>query len=150
MNEISLLYNWMIAHFNSSVLVNTITLVDTEEIDFNKENIYPLVNIDFISTNPQEQNILADFEITIIQQRDIKPRRTDSKLLEDSNFIDNINETHSVGLKFLNVLLKQNNSENIEIESHTDLEALKNWNNSGLDGFQFTVSLSIPNEGTSC
>jgi hypothetical protein len=42
----------------------------TIELDQNKENIYPLVNIDFINKETEEQAIITTFKITVIQQRD--------------------------------------------------------------------------------
>jgi hypothetical protein len=46
MNEIQIVYDWLINHFSSSDLVNTVS-IPTSEMDQNKENIYPLVNTTF-------------------------------------------------------------------------------------------------------
>jgi hypothetical protein len=51
------------------------------ELDQNKENIYPLVNIDFINKETEEQAIITTFKITVIQQRDTQPIKTNNKLL---------------------------------------------------------------------
>jgi hypothetical protein len=67
LNEIQIVYDWLINHFSSSDLVNTVSIL-TSEMDQNKENIYPLVNIDFYKET-DEQAIMASFKITIIQQR---------------------------------------------------------------------------------
>jgi hypothetical protein len=47
MNEIQIVYDWLIDHFSTNELVNTVSIVPTIELDQNKENIYPLVNIDY-------------------------------------------------------------------------------------------------------
>jgi hypothetical protein len=150
MNESSLLNNWIIDQFDLDDSVNTISTVDTREMDNNKTNIYPLVNVDLLSSQILEQVIIQSFKVTVIQQRDIYSRKTDSKLLENSNYIDNINETHSICQRFINVLTHQNNDINIEIDRLTDLDILKNWRGSGVDGCQFTIDLSIQNKGLSC
>lgn len=150
MNETSTINDFIISLFDENKLVNTISIVPTNGLNLNKENLPPLVNIDMLSIDVQSDVLVYEFKITIVQQRDIKPRKTDSKLLEDSNYLDNINETTSIAQRFINVLTHQNNDANIEIFSQTDLNILKDWRGDGLDGVQFTIELSIPNLGTSC
>jgi hypothetical protein len=67
MNEIQIVYDWLIDHFSTNELVNTVSIVPTIELDQNKENIYPLVNIDFINKETEEQAIITTFKITVIQ-----------------------------------------------------------------------------------
>lgn len=150
MNETSKINDFIVELFDANDLVNTISIIPTGLIDLNKENIYPLVNVDMLSADVQNDVIVFDFRITIVSQRDIKPRKTDSKLLSDSNYLDNINETLSIAQRFINVLVRQNNEENIDIISQSDIDILKNWRGGGLDGVQFTIELSIPNSDTSC
>jgi len=150
MNEVSKMYDFLIGLFQSNDLVNTISLVNTLDIDSNKENIYPLVNLDLRETDTQDQAIIFSFIITIVQQRDIKPIKIDSKLLSNTNYVDNLNETHSIKAKFINYLNRQNNDYDIEIVSKTNEKTLKEWGLSKLDGFQFDIDLAIPNEGSSC
>lgn len=150
MNEISKIYDYVINLFDANEMVNTISIVPTIEIDNNKENIYPLVNADLTNTTIDESIIVVDFEITIVQQRNTSNLKTDSKLLNDTNYIDNMNETHSIATRFINVIEDRDNTDNIELVSLTKLKPLKNWSRNNLDGFQFNVSLSIPNSGKSC
>lgn len=150
MNETSTINRYMIDSFDANKLVNTISIVSTSEIDLNKENIYPLVNIDMLSVDVQDDALVYEFKLTAVQQRDIKPQKTDSKLLSDSNYLDNINETTSILQRFINVLRRQNNDDNIELVSSTDLDILKNWRGGGLDGVQMEVEIAIPNLGSSC
>lgn len=150
MNEISILNNWIISEFDKNNLVNTISIVPTLQMDSNKENVYPLVNIDMLNSVVQSDVIVVSFEITIVQQRDKRPVKTDSKLLGDTNYLDNVNETHSIAQRFINVLDRQNNSLNIEVDTISKLDFLKEFGRENLDGVQFIVDLSIPNLGTSC
>lgn len=150
MNELQIMYDWLINHFKSNELVNTISILPTLELDQNKENIYPLVNVDLLNKDTDEQAIYATFKITVIQQRDIIPTKTDNKLLTDVNYLDNVNETANICTRFFNVLTGQNNALNIEMESKTIEKPLRKWGINLCDGFQFEVTLSIPNKGTSC
>lgn len=150
MNEISILNNWIISEFDKNNLVNTISIVPTIQMDANKENVYPLVNIDMLSSTIQSDVVIVSFEISIVQQRDKRPVKTDSKLLDDTNYIDNVNETHSIAERFINVLDRQNNDLNIELNTISKLDFLKEFSRENLDGVQFTIDLSIPNSGTSC
>jgi len=150
MNESSLIYDFIIAEFDANELVNTISIVPTAVIDTNKENIYPLVNIDLIDIETQTDYLIFNFTIIVIQQRDIKPIKLDSKLMTNTNYIDNINETVSIANRFINVVEKQNNDSNIELQSLSRLKVLKEWGTGICDGVRFDISLSIPNMGTSC
>jgi hypothetical protein len=150
MNEIQIVYDWLIEHFSTNELVNTVSIVPTIELDQNKENIYPLVNIDFINKETEEQAIITTFKITVIQQRDTQPVKTNNKLLSDTNYLDNVNETANICTRFYNVLTGQNNSYNIELVDMTKEKPLRNWGINTCDGFQFEVTLSIPNNGISC
>lgn len=150
MNEISILINFLVNHFANNELVNTVTLNEPYELDTNKTNIYMLVNINLKETEVTPDTVIGYFDIEALQQRDISNKVEDSKLMENSNFIDNLNETHSVLQRFINVLENQNNSFNIELESKTRLSAVKNRPSNGLDGFKFQCSISIPNKGKSC
>lgn len=150
MNELYLLTEFLINQFQSNDLVNTITMVETKYIDNNKENIYQLVNIDYIESDVQEDAVIATYVITAIQQRNIYAKKINSKLQLDSNLIDNWNETHSVIQRFLNGFRSNNYENNIELYSQTSLKSLKDWNKNGLDGHQVTIELSIPNLGSGC
>jgi hypothetical protein len=131
-------------------LVNTITILPTLEMDLNKGNIYPLVNIDLKETSPAYDNIEFQFTITILQQRDVNAKKIDNKLLTNTNYVDNLNETHSIGMKLINRLEKQNNEENVEVSTYTNFRILKDYGMSGLDGVQFDIDLVVENLGSGC
>lgn len=150
MNPISTINNYVINHFKNDDLVKTVSLVKTIEIDTNISNIYMLVNVDMIESPIDEQTISINFLITALQQRDTYNKKTDSKLLEDTNYIDNMAETHFVLTRFLNVLRQQNNDDNIEVLSVSTPRSLRQWNRSNLDGWQMNIELQIPNLIPSC
>jgi predicted transposase YbfD/YdcC len=124
-------------------------LAKTIEIDHNQNNIYQLVNIDLTGSNVTYQAITFSFQITALQQRDKPNTNYDSKLLSDTNYLSNMNETHFVLNRFINVLMKQDNDE-IYLLSNSDLRPLRNFNRQDLDGWQFTVTFQLPNTVPSC
>jgi hypothetical protein len=150
MNELSLLTNFLVSQFEADDLVNTISMVETKFMDNNKENIYQLVNIDYIQSEVLEDAIIARYLITAVQQRDIKPIKLDSKLRLDINLIDNWNETLSVITRFINQFKANNFPNNIDLYSQTTTTVLQDFNKNGLDGHQITIELSIPNKGSGC
>ena len=148
MNELTLLNDFVIGRFDLNPLVNTITIVPTFDLDFNKENIYPLVNIDMTDIDIQTDAFVVTYKITILQQRDIKPIKTNSKLLNDSNYLDNMNETNSIAADFINYLRWKNNDLVVEIQNLSRIDFLENYKGNGLDGVQFDIDLSIYNRGS--
>lgn len=150
MNEIYLLTSFLIDIVEENDLVNTITMVETRHIDNNKENIYCLLNIEYLQSDIQDDAIIARYLLTAVQQRNIQPKKTDSKLRMDSNLIDNLSETHAAIQRIINKINRTNNPHNIDLYSQTSTTKLEDWNKNGLDGHQITIELSIPNLGSGC
>ena len=140
---ISKITNYIVNRFQQDELVNTITL---EVIDVKKENIYPLVAIEFNSKTPNDDLLLYNYTIHILQQRDSNRKMKPSKLLEESNWIDNLNECDSIAMNFINYIRRMEIDENITIIA-TDLEPLSGFGGANLDGFIFDITLSVPNTG---
>lgn len=142
MNEVYKIIDFLINQFKTNELVNTITFVPTIEIDSQKANIYPLVNIDFLEKETNGDVIECTFKLTAVTEKLTQAKQLDSKLRLDTNYIDNLNEMGNITTKFINNCLNVNNAENIELVSKTNEKPFKY----GLDGFQFEVVLSIPNK----
>ena len=118
MNHLSQIVDFLIAQFQANNLVNTISFVPTRTMDNDKQNIYPLVNIDYLQSDEigdETSYIIARFQISCVMQRDIRAVKLDSKLRMDTNYIDNLNETHAILLRFLNVFRSQNLKNNIDL-----------------------------------
>lgn len=150
MNEISELLKFVIGRFQANDLVNTVTMQSDYDLDTQKTNIYTLVNINFKEAESLIDVVIGYFEITILQQRNVEAANTDSKLMFNTNMIDNLNETFSVGNKFVKYLELQNNKENVEIVSLSRFTTIKNRPANCTDGYKFSISLSIPNKTGSC
>lgn len=147
MNEVSTICNYIFRAFSADSLVHTIAFSKTQELDYNKANIYPLVNVDVLSSTVTEIDVQLNYTITIIEARDVDNELNNDKMY-GNNLIDNLNETHSIASRFITVLQGQNNDELIEIITLSDIRFLKLYN--GCDGCQFDIRLSIPKDMTSC
>ena len=148
-NELQKVRNYIITKFESDSLVNTITTLSDELIDTNKETIFPVVNIDYLDSDIQEDVILFSYHITALDQNDVYTKTTDSKLLEDTNQSDILNETFNICQSFINSF-RQYNSDGIEISSKSTITTIMNERLNGLSGHEFDIILSIPNEGSVC
>lgn len=146
MNELSRVSNFVIDTFQESPLVNTVIFGKTSDIDINKTNIYPLVNVSIVETQIEEQVIIISYEIVIAQQRDEDSELNNNKLLEASNLIDNLNETHTIASAFINSIRRNNNNDGIEIESLSTVRLKIFEETNILDGVEFTVALMIEND----
>lgn len=143
------IHDFLINYFSNDDLVHTVTLAKTYEIDHNQNNIYQLVNLDLTGSNVGERAVNFTFIVTALQQRDKPNTNYDSKLLTDTNYLSNMNETHFVLNRFLNVLRSQDN-DNIELLSASELKPLRNFNRQDLDGWQATISFQLINDVPNC
>lgn len=143
------IHDFLINYFTNDNLVNTVTLAKTSEIDHNQNNLYQLINLDLTSSQVNEQTINYTFIITSLQQRDKPNVNYDSKLLSDTNYLSNMNETHFVLNRFLNIMQDQLN-ENIEVLNVSELRTLRNFNRQDLDGWQTTIVFQLVNDIPSC
>lgn len=149
MNELQRTRDYIIGKFQADSLVNTVTTLKGEFVDTNKTTIYPVVNIEYRSANLSEDVILFSFHVKALDQNDVYTHTTDNKLQVDTNKDDIWNETFNICQKFINSF-KQYNSEDIEIESVSDVLSIERSELNDLSGHEFDIVLSIPNEGSSC
>ncbi len=149
MTELSTVSIFLIEKFKSQPLVNTITFEKTNEIDTNKNNIYPLVNIDIVDSDPIGNILTFNYNITILQQRDIDNEINNDKILDKDNMIDNLNECYAIATRCINNIDHNENDYDIEISRRSNITLLKDYATQKLDGVRFNISLSIQNN-TSC
>ena len=125
--------------------VKTITSDTEDSIDWYSNTIYPLININLISSTPLEQVHRVSFNINVFQQRDYKPSPQTERFLGD-NMIDNLDETYTIASQVLNKLRSFYNDQEIDLISISDVQFLKKVRSKELDGCWFNVVLEIPNK----
>lgn len=147
--ELSITTKYVIDKFKENPLTNTIVIGKASEIDTNKSNIYPLVNIDILQSEILDNVHRINYNITILQQRDItNTLNLDNKLLNE-NMIDNLNETYNIATKFINNIRSYNNEFDIDVVSVTSVQMIKYARTNLLDGVTFNIVLDIP-DNTGC
>lgn len=145
-NQLSILLNHIVSVFEADDLVHTIVFKDDEVLDVEKENIYPLVSLQLLPSPKPEQDLRAyTFAIEVLNQRDDVKAATTSKLMSDTNYIDNIGITDSIANNFVMEILKTHNDFDINIyeDSITDFETVKKDERNCLDGFKFECTFTI-------
>lgn len=143
-NQVSILLNHIVSVFEANPLVNTVCFRDDNVLDVEKENIYPLVNITLTSSQKLENSQKVVLDFGIYNQRDFIPKSQPSKLMLDTNYIDNIGIVDSIGNDFIMEYLKSHNDFNIFILEYTDFEYLAKDERSSLDGVTFQVTFELP------
>lgn len=145
-HQLSNVLNYTVSVFEAMPLVNTISIKDDDVVDTEKENVYPLVSINLInSPSPAIDLRVYKIQIEIFNQRDDRKIATPSKLMNDTNYIDNINICDSIANNFIMELYKTHNDYNIGIldNSISDFEFKRKDERNALDGVKFELTLYI-------
>ena len=145
-NKQSILLNFIVETFNQNPLVNTIVFKDDDVLDVEKENVYPLVSIQLLtSPAPFDDHREYSLRFEILNQRDDRKTATPSKLMSDTNYIDNVGICDSIGNDFLMEILKTHNDFDINVveDSVSEFEPVKKDERNMLDGVRFEVTFSM-------
>ena len=142
-NAVSNCLELLVGYLNEDVDVNTITIFNDEtDIDFDKKNIYNLVNINIVSANFESKQI--GFEILFITQRDDVKTTITNKLLGNDNRVDNIQTAHSVLNNLVKKLRLLNNDFDIDFVSSTEPQIFFKAYTNGMDGMTIDIVLNYP------
>ena len=142
-NAVSNCLELLVGYLNEDVDVNTITIFNDEtDIDFDKKNIYNLVNINIVSANFESKQI--GFEILFITQRDDVKTTITNKLLGNDNRVDNIQTAHSVLNNLVKKLRLLNNDFDIDFVSATEPQIFFKAYTNGMDGMTIDIVLNYP------
>ena len=145
-NKVSQLLTHIVSIYDAMPLVNTIVFKYDDVLDVEKENVYPLVNIQLLKypfAVDDSRRFVLRFEI--LNQRDDKKVATPSKLMSDTNYIDNVGICDSIGNDFLMEILKTHNDFDINIidDGISEFEPIRKDERNCLDGVRFEVTFSM-------
>ena len=145
-NKQSQLLTHIVSIFDAMPLVNTIVFKDDNVVDVEKENVYPLVSIQLL-TSPAPFDDRREFRLgfEILNQRDDRKTATPSKLMSDTNYIDNVGICDSIGNDFLMEILKTHNDLDINIidDGVSEFEPIRKDERNRLDGIKFEATFSM-------
>lgn len=142
-NQLSSLLNLVVDTFESMPLVHTRVLKDDDVVDVEKENVYPLAVIRLMKS-PAPTVDLREYRLAfeIFNQRDDRKIPTPSKLMLDTNYIDNIGICDSIANNFILDFLKTHNDIDAGIVdgSISDFETVRKDERNCLDGIKFEAT----------
>ena len=146
-NAVSNCLELLVGYLQEDIDVNTITIFQTDDdIDFNKKNIYNLVNIGIVSSNFESKTI--GFEVLFITQRDDVKTTITNKLEGNDNRVDNIQTAHSVLNNLVKKLRLLNNDYDIQFISTTEPQIFFKAYTNGMDGMTIEIVLQYPDNDT--
>lgn len=129
--------------------VSTVTQGITEDIDLDKGNILPLLNIELFSPTFPNGTVTFQLEITCLQLRDINKTIDEDKFWLQDNKTDNFNETLAVINVLVGKMKKDFGDTNISIDEAPAAEKLEEWGKNLLDGWVLTTTVTMPNNTVS-
>jgi len=142
-NQLSNLLTEVVSVWESMPLVNTVVFKDDDVVDVEKENVYPLVSMTLLSS-PSPQTDLREYKLgfEIYNQRDDRKIPTPSKLMLDTNYIDNIGICDTIANNFVLDFLKTHNDHDIGItdDGVSEFEPVRKDERNCLDGIKFEVT----------
>lgn len=144
-NQLSKLLTHIVSVYQDMPLVNTVVFKDDDVLDVEKENIYPLVSMQILQSPPPfEDRREYRIRFAVLNQRDDLKTPTPSKLLLDTNYIDNIGICDSIANNFIMEILKTHNELDINIveDSVSDFEHIRHDERNCLDGVMFDCLFS--------
>jgi hypothetical protein len=145
-NKASQLLSYIVSIYDALPLVNTISFRDDDVLDVEKQNVYPLVSIQLLSS-PAPLQDLREYRLgfEVLNQRDDIKISSPSKLMLDTNYIDNIGICDSIANDFIMEVLKTHNDYDITIneESISEFEPIRKDERNCLDGVKFECTFSM-------
>lgn len=150
MNSFYKVVEFLKASFQNDEFVNTITHGVINDVDVDKKNIFPLVHFQIINAQVIEGLIVFTFTIWVLDIRNISKKPITDKFLKNDNELDNLNTTFAITNKFLTKLRLQRNNQDIELFANSTPTPIEFDFTNILDGWQFDVQLSIPNDVEVC
>lgn len=150
MNSFYKVVDFLKGHFESDSFVHTITHGVVNDVDIDKKNIFPLVHFSINNAQVVEGLIVYTFTIWVLDIRNISKKPITDKFLKNDNELDNLNTCFAIANKFLTKLRLQRLPNDIELFANSTLEPIQFDFSNVLDGWQFDVQLSIPNDIEVC
>ena len=145
-NQSSKILNFIVGEFDKQDLVNTISLRDDDLIDVERENIYPLVSIRLGRFIPEHDKVSLEVFFRIVTQRDVSNKTKPSKLLTDTNYIDNVNIINTIANDFVMGIWYKHNEYDIDIDGVSGFDPIDDERN-GVDGITFEATFSTHQNG---
>ena len=131
---------------NEDIDVKTIFSIEADELDQNKKDYFPMVNILLNAIDFTENTV--SFEITYLDIRDKSKILISDKFQGNDNRWDNWVQAHSVMQNLVNKLKNQRHDDDLTYISSTEPQIVSDAFGNGLDGLIMTVTIFYPSNKT--
>ena len=138
-------------HFESDVLINTVTQGDLFEVDLAKQTIFPLVHI-IVNTATFEENVVRyNISILAMDITDISKNETTDKFDGNDNELYILNTMLQVLNRCYDLLRRGDlYSDKFQVDGNPTCEPFTERFENKLAGFTMTCDILIPNGMTIC
>ena len=138
-------------HFESDVLINTVTQGDLFEVDLAKQTIFPLVHI-IVNTATFEGNVIRyNISILAMDITDISKDETTNKFDGNDNELYILNTMLQVLNRCYDLLRRGDlYSDKFQVDGSPTCEPFTERFENKLAGFTMTCDILIPNDMTIC
>ena len=138
-------------HFESDVLINTVTQGDLFEVDLAKQTIFPLVHI-IVNTATFEENVVRyNISILAMDITDISRNETTDKFDGNDNELYILNTMLQVLNRCYDLLRRGDlYSDKFQVDGNPTCEPFTERFENKLAGFTMTCDILIPNGMTIC
>lgn len=126
--------------------VNTVKQGEISELDIEKTNIFPLVNIAVTGGGfTNGQTITFNIDLRCLTIRDINKEVVNDKFWKNDNEVDNMNETLAVLNRMWTTMYRDFDENNITSSENPSLEPIIYDEKNILDGWVLTFTIEVPN-----
>lgn len=126
--------------------VNTVKQGEISELDIEKTNIFPLVNIAVTGGGfTNGSTITFNIDLRCLSIRDINKEVVNDKFWKNDNEVDNMNETLAVLNRMWITMYRDFDENNITASENPSLEPIIYDEKNILDGWALTFTIEIPN-----
>lgn len=126
--------------------VNTVKQGEISELDIEKTNIFPLVNIAVTGGGfTNGSTITFNIDLRCLSIRDINKEVVNDKFWKNDNEVDNLNETLAVLNRMWTTMYRDFDENNITASENPSLEPIIYDEKNILDGWVLTFTIEVPN-----
>lgn len=131
--------------------INTVTFGSLNDVDLDKQSIFPLGHIDITSTNVSTNVLRFNMSVLVMDIVDISKEETTDNFVGNDNEQDVLNTTLSVLTRVLNVMQRGSlYVDKYQIEDSVTCEPFVDRFENKLAGWAATFEVVIQNEMTTC
>lgn len=147
MNHYTTLLYYIKQLAESDEFVHTVTRGKMDDVDLEKQNIYPLLHIDVLDgTFSNGQTVNFNVEIACLDIRDINNEVKEDKFWKQDNEVDNHNLTHAILNRLWTSMHRDFADNNITASENPALEKITFGSGNLLDGWLLGFEVEMPNQ----